>query len=218
MLPDYTSLCRVREGWQRRPLRFTTRDERCDTPAATQWICSLFLGEESAAPPLRLGIGMGTLATDWMWSQFPPIIVISQRLIDILIANRLTGWSTYAVDCTDRSGQRLGKEQYYGLAITGRAGRQDVARGAVVDKPPIVPGGAPYQVLRGLFFQNDAWDGSDFCVVDETTITVVTERVVGVFREQKIRNVVFTPLSTYEENMRNLRTLGLSPPPSPVAV
>lgn len=218
MLPDYSRLCRVREGWQRQPVRFTTaRDERCNAPTAYQWTRSLFRGDQVAVPPLQLKVFMGGLVTDWMWSASVQVIVISQRLVDILIAARLTGWSTYAVDCADRSGQKLGNEQYYGLAITGRAGSQDLARSAIVDKPPIVPGGAPYQVLRGLFFQNDVWDGSDFCVVDDTMITVVSERVVDVFREQKIRNVVFTPLNNYEDKMDALLTLGLWPPPTPDA-
>lgn len=218
MLPDYSRLYRVGEGWQRQPVRFTTeRDERCNTPTAYHWTRALFRGEQAAVPPLRLKVFMGGLVTDWMWSASVAIIVISQRLVDTLIAARLTGWSTYAVDCTDRSGQKLGDEQYYGLAITGRAGVQNLARSAIVDKPPIVPGGAPYQVLRGLFFQNDVWDGSDFCVVDDTMTKVVTERVVDVFRKHKIRHVVFTPLNDYEQKTDALITMGLWPPATPDA-
>ncbi len=197
MRPDYDQLLQMEDPLASRPMRFGPEDPRednADTFAA--WVYGLFAGEAQATPPLRLVTRMGKQATDLMWSTYPPLLVGSQRLIDTLTSEHISGWTTYAIEAHDRSGQRL--TGYYGFAITGRTGNQDMMRGEVIDKPPIVPKGKPYKVLRGLYFEGDAWDGSDLCVVGGTSIKVASPRVRAVLKRAKISNVTFTPLATKE--------------------
>jgi hypothetical protein len=63
----------------------------------------------------------------------------------------------------------------------------------------------PYRVLKGIYFQDDYWDGSDFCLMDNTYMMIVTEKVVRAFKHERIRNVEFIPLPEHETNVRHLR-------------
>jgi len=208
MQPDYTRLFSMEDPMSPRPLRLGPEDARYEGQEASMWAHRLFLGEERPAPPLRLVGMMGGKAVDMIWATIQ-CIVISQRLVDVMTTERFTGWDTCEVDVYDRQRQRL--TGYYGLAITGRAGDQDLMRGDVVDKPPPAPRGRSYQVLRGLYFQNDAWDGSDFSTVDRTAKLVASARVVDAFKRARIGNVRFVRLDEYEQAVSDFRQFGLWP-------
>lgn len=68
---------------------------------------------------------------------------------------RLTGFSTYPVRPTHN---RKPVPGYRGLAVSGRCGRVDESRGTwlEVNKP------FRRRVLRGMYFDEKSWDGSDF--------------------------------------------------------
>jgi hypothetical protein len=115
---------------------------------------------------------------------------ISRRLLALLEEHQFTGWSTYPVQVYDRKEEQLAG--YFGFAVTGRAGKRDLQRVQVLIKPNAV--GVPVEMLKGLYFEDDFWDGSDFCLMGTTSTIIVTERVVKAFKRAKIRNVRFTPL------------------------
>jgi hypothetical protein len=61
-----------------------------------------------------------------------------------------------------------------------------------------LPGGK-FPVLRGFYFDEDSWDGSDFFMETRYTgFIFVTERVVQVFRANKFRNICFERLNEAE--------------------
>ena len=80
-----------------------------------------------------------------------------------------------------------------------------------MDKPPPAPRGKPYQVLRGFYFNDDAWDGSDLCTADRTAHVIATARVVDVFKRARIGNVRFVRLDEYEQAVSDFKILGLWP-------
>jgi len=152
---------------------------------------------------------MGGHATDLLWTTFPPLMCISRRLVELLEEHQFTGWSTYPVEVYDRKGERL--PDYFGFAVTGRAGKHDLQRVQVVIKPPPTERGKPWEALKGLYFEDDFWDGSDFCLMGTTSTIIVTERVVKAFKRAKIRNVIFTPLPEEETDAAVYEVQGLWP-------
>lgn len=89
--------------------------------------------------------------------------------------------------------------EYFGFAVTGRGGESKRDRSEVVTKPPPVPGGKPYQVYKGLYFDESQWDGSDIFLVDAKI--VVTKAVRDAFKQSKISNVLFTCLIDVETDV-----------------
>ncbi len=218
MKPGYCHLFKMRDPLATRPWRLTVSEdprwktmmEEGERGEFSRWLMRLRRGEAEADPPLRLVPAMGGHPTDVMWSTVVTVVVVSQRVVDLLKEDGLTGWATYAVDVRDKKGQAV--PGYYGFAVTGRAGSRDLRRGEIIDKPPIVPGGKPYQVLRGLYFEGDYWDGQDFCLMGSTLTIIVTERVVRLFKRHRIRNVEFIRLPEVEVDVEDFKIQGRWPP------
>ena len=125
-------------------------------------------------------------------------------MVELLRENQITGWSTYPVEGHGRKGEFL--PGYHGFAVTGRRCRRHSAPSLRLTKPPIVPGAKPREVLKGLYFHPEDWDGSDFFLIDNSII--VTERVYRLFQKAKIRNVRFIPLPEVELSVAALKILG----------
>lgn len=207
----------VEEAWEAvRPRvapgnRLSSKEPPPSVIAFHEWLVKLRRGEAEADPPLRLVPAMGGHPTDVMWATTSEVLVVSQRVVNLLKAHGITGWATYAVEVRDKKGNPV--PGYYGFAVTGKAGEQDLRRGEVIDKPPIVPGGKPYQVLRGIYFEDDYWDGNDFCLMGTTLTIIVTRRVVQLFKRYRIRNVEFIRLPEVEVDVHIFVIQGLWPPP-----
>ena len=212
--PDYSQLYVLGDPFSNRYMRLTVqRDARyieADYDAFEGLVRAVFRGDPWTKPPLKLTHLKGGQPADFVWTDYPPITVISQRMVDLFSEHRFTGWTTYPVEIYDKKGSRL--SNYHGLAITGRAGGEDYRRGSVIDKPPIVPNGAPFQVLRGFYFENDYWDGSDFCITSGYLPIIVTKRVVKVLTEIKVGNIEFTNLLEREIDVSSLKIAGVWPP------
>jgi hypothetical protein len=175
-----------------RPLRLGA-DGYSDDNLTTDQVHSLFRGNLRFDYPLKLGAYSGGQATDIMWSAFPPLVCISNRIMNLLQDNGVTGWSTYPVELFGRKGEPI--PGYHGFSITGPEYKRDRSRSTILTKQA-VPGGKPYQVYKGLFFEEKKWDGSDFFIVFNQHI--VTNKVHDIFKKNKISNVSFKPLSDVE--------------------
>ncbi|MFS0781588.1 hypothetical protein [Bacillus sp. 1P06AnD] len=87
-------------------------------------------------------------------------------------------------------------ENYYVLSVTGRCNSRDYYRSKL-----IYLGLANVPNLKGVFFVNDYWDGSDFFVeeADEegnyNMSIYVSEKVVNLFNKYKVQNIEFEKLS-----------------------
>ena len=206
MIPEYDQLYIMDDPLASQPFRFAPYDD--------EWLdhltfVKIFHGRMLPKYPIKLRPGMGGRCMDLMWSTSPPLIVISLHLREILTANNFTGWNTYQVEIHNKAGEIV--PDYFGLSITGTAGIHDLHRVQVIDKPPIVPGGTPYQNLKNFYFENDDWDGKDFCVVKNSLFCVVTQKVVQAFKVARIKNVRFIQLLHFEISANVYEVFGLWP-------
>jgi hypothetical protein len=203
MKPEYDKLFQMDDPLASQPFRLSPYDYESLTHLD---IINIFQGRILPSKPIKLRPRMGGRFMDLMWSTYPPITVISLHLKEILTANNLTGWNTYPIEVHNKAGEII--PDYFGFSITGKAGRHDLHRVQVIEKPPVVPNGPPYNNLKGFYFENDEWDGSDFCV---SSGVVVTQKVVQVFKKAKIKNVRFIQLPDFEIGADVYEVRGLWP-------
>jgi hypothetical protein len=163
----------------------------------TDYAIALSRGETEPNSPIFLQGYMGGQVADFIFSGSVFIRVISKRVYDLLQSNKITGWKIYPVEVFDRKGQPL--PGYYGFSIIGKECRRDRTRSQRLTKQ-IVPQGDPFEYYKGLYFFDEDWDGSDIFLV-QNNIMVVTEKVLNLFKKNKVTNVEFIPLVEVEMDL-----------------
>jgi hypothetical protein len=144
---------------------------------------------------IRWAMG-GPIPSDLIWttSGFP--VIMHERVVNVLLDTKLTGWSTYQVEVLDKSGNP--HPDYHGLAIRGRCHPIDLSRSAITLKK--YPGGW-YPHFLGHYFPEESWDASDLFMERPdisghvTGRIFVSEEVHQAFLKAKIKNVCFERLS-----------------------
>ncbi len=158
-------------------------------------------GKSQIQEPVQFDAAQGLKATDFLWTQLVTPVCVSEKVVRILKESGISGWSVYPVEVFDHEGKS--HANYHGLAIAGAACEADYNRSTVIAKPPPTPRGRSYDVYRGLFFDEDKWDGSDMFWVGG--VRVVVKKVKEVFEQSGIKNVCFTPLIEREVRVRHVR-------------
>ena len=173
-----------------RPLRLSPSVNWLNSEAA------FLLARGQWQPPesILLHAQSGKQAVDVLWTTFPPIFCVSSRLVNLLMENSISGWSVYPVEVLGRKNESL--PGYHGFSVIGPECQRDRSRSHVITK--LNAAGRPTQVYKGLYFNEDQWDGSDFFVVRPFGGIVVTERVHRLFRDAKVTNAQLTPLTEVE--------------------
>lgn len=151
-------------------------------------------GQRRPVKPLRLEWAEGAHLMDLTGTTAVLPEVVSQRFVDVLRDNGVTGWSTFPIELHGKGGDLI--EGYFGLAVTGRCGVLQLDRSRVETR--IGASGKPYKVKIGLFFDASTWDGSDMFVPEDTAHVFVVGKVKRLLEKAKISNVTFTPLDTFE--------------------
>jgi hypothetical protein len=187
---DYSQLFLLDDPVSSRYLRLSNRQDRLSIDKEIL----VSHGDLQPPKPLVMKGYMGGQITDILWSG-SILVCVSQKVIDILLDNRFSGWSTFPVEVYDRRNNYL--PGYYGFAIPSFVGDQELKRSEIITKPPNGVGGETYTVYKGVYFDESKWDGSDFFRITEGFIAV-TKRVKDAFTKDKIKNIEFTPLPDVE--------------------
>ena len=116
--------------------------------------------------------------------------IVSDRVISILEDNGITGWKTYPIILYDKHGNRL--DGYNGFYV-------DVMKGMGLDfEPPQdrcdkTTEDWKWIVTKRGWLDITNWDGRDFTRAERATI--VTERVVKLFKKEKVTGIRFMKYS-----------------------
>ena len=153
----------------------------------------LFYGEWKPVDPIVFEIESGVQTTDFIWTEFPWLKCVSERVIDLLRTNNISGWSTFPIELRAKNGQIV--PGYHGFTVLPFVGPMDLSRSQVVISP--LPSGKPRKMYKGLFFDENKWDGSDFIRI-QAAFTAVTERVKRLFLKNGVSNIMLTSLSEVE--------------------
>jgi len=137
----------------------------------------------------------GARPKDIIWTTIDhPIIIISQRIIDLLERERFSGWSTYPVTVYGKSEEII--EGYFGLRVAGRCGTIEKGQSLLVQRHTAC---CTYSVYKGLYFDPETWDGSDFFMTPGREDWIfIGDAVKKVFGRKKIRNIKYKRLDLFE--------------------
>ncbi len=151
---------------------------------------ALATGKALPSQTLQLKGCSGAALTDFIWTDSPPLLCVSERVPAILREHDVKGWGTYDVDIVDRKKQPL--PGYFGFSVLSSAGNLDFSCSQIVTRPPIIPIGQPMEVYIGFTFDIEKWDGSDIFYVGG--FRIVTDKVKNIFKRSRITNVRLTPI------------------------
>jgi hypothetical protein len=134
----------------------------------------------------------------WTTNAFP--LIVSEFIINLLNDNSISGWKTYDVEIFNKEHEKI-DEKYFGLIITGRCGTQDFSKSKIIEDKI---GVKLVATLKGFYFQNDFWDGSDLfmCNADLNEKTTMhrfcSEKVMKLFAKEKVMNIDFLKTDEYK--------------------
>lgn len=121
------------------------------------------------------------LATGWV-----NLLLISDKLKNLLIENHLSGWKTYPIILKDKKENQI--EGYHGFSVTGISGRKSYINSPIIETR-YVPEGPIVRLYKGATIDLGKWDGSDFFVPEGTVGIVITKKVAEILKKNKISNL-----------------------------
>ncbi|WP_228238082.1 hypothetical protein [Allomuricauda sp. M10] len=188
---NYDKTYMIREAFSNRPFRGVVENYDLAEPEISR-------GDKLMAEtiPVKHSMG-GNILYDIIWTTNAFPLIVSERVIELFKANGITGWNTYNVEIRSKKNELI-DQKYFGLIITGRCGYRDYSKSSIVlDKIGIYT--EPH--VKGFYFKNDYWDGSDLfmCNPDEngnsTMHRFCTDKVLDLFNKEKIKNIDFENLN-----------------------
>lgn len=136
----------------------------------------------------------GTSPGPVVWTRLVGPVLLHASMLNSLAASSIAGWSSYPVELRGKTGEILGA--YSGFVVTGRCGPLQPDRSVRAAKE--YPAGT-FPVLRGLFFDEASWDGTDIFMPDDDSAWVfVTERAKKVLLSGA-KNLRFEKLADVEQ-------------------
>ena len=121
---------------------------------------------------------------------------MSARIDGLLRKEGFTGWKPLPAEVLQEDGTI--RTDYFIMTVVGRCGKIDRSRSNRVTLPPHFEGARERKGLRGLYFINDEWDGSDiFCPLGSGYV-FITEEVKNFLKAEKVQNIRMTRLTDFE--------------------
>ena len=184
---DYGKIFWIREFQSNRPFRGVIENYDLAEPAISR-------GETKLDEIVHVKHSMGgTVLYNVIWTTNSFPMIVSKRVIDLFSSYSITGWKTYNVEIYSKKKELIDVD-YYGLIITGRCGYRDYSKSSIVmDTIGITT--EPH--LKGIYFKDDSWDGSDLFMFDPdekgrtNMYRFCTEKVVQLMEKEKIKNISF---------------------------
>lgn len=120
---------------------------------------------------------------DTGWSS---LYLISDKMKTLLENNLLTGWKTFPVKVSSKEGKEI--EGFHGFSITGRCGLVDFTKAETITKE-LVPGGPMGEFNKGLYFDIEAWDKSDFFIPENYFGIIVSKKASEILSNSNLSNI-----------------------------
>ena len=99
--------------------------------------------------------------------------IVSTRFIELLEQHDITGWKTYPITLSDKTGVQV--NGYTGFSVVGRCAPADYSKCETYEGRT-VPTGSWNKYYKGLYVGLDEWDGSDFFIPEHTIELIITKK------------------------------------------
>jgi hypothetical protein len=130
------------------------------------------------------------------------LYLFHEEVLEKFVKEGITGWGIYPVEIFKKGKSKEKIEGYYGLKVSGRCGDRDENRSTVIQEIN------PFTLknrLKGTYFENDEWDGTDFFMLNGGGYIFVTQRVKEFLTRAKVKEVEFLPLTEMTFEGRTLK-------------
>lgn len=156
----------------------------------------LIMGDyEGITFPVIFRQDVGKRIDDLIDTGWPGLYLISNRVVEVLKENNLTGWHLYSCKIFDKKGNEI--DGYHGLSVLGRSGEIQYDLAIPVDKQ-LVPTGPVGRYYKGLPIVPSTWDGNDFFLPECSISACVSTKAMRVLKAAKITNLNLRALSEIE--------------------
>ncbi len=156
---------------------------------------SLFRGEIQATKPVNLSKINGNKLFDLI-SAGNGMYLLRNKVFETFEVNKITGWGYIPSIIHVGKGENI--LDYGLLTVKGRCGPMDFSKSEIFIKQPFTPTGTALKVKRGLYFDQNTWDGSDIFTPENTLFTFITEQVKLILIEKKFTNLSIECLEDFE--------------------
>ena len=120
---------------------------------------------------------------------------ISDKVLNLLIENNITGWKTYPIRVFDKKGVEI--HGYHGLSITGRCKDLDLTLLKERVDYQYRESGPVYHYYKGYPLDLSTWDGSDMFLLSGTYWRFINKKVYSIFKKNKVSNIKFYNLADF---------------------
>ncbi len=120
---------------------------------------------------------------------------ISDKVLNLLIENNITGWKTYPIRVFDKKGVEI--HGYHGLSITGRCKDLDLTLLKERVDYQYRESGPVYHYYKGYPLDLSTWDGSDMFLLSGTYWRFINKKVYSIFKKNKVSNIKFDNLADF---------------------
>lgn len=151
----------------------------------------LFRGEIEPTEPILFQKNYGSKIYDLIHTGCAGLYLISERLVNLLIDNEITGWKTYPCHVKNIKGYSI-------FSVIGRCEGIDYTRSKKFIKQPYIKTGIPIDALKGLYFEESSWDESDVFTPANTSFTFITKKTKKIIEDNMITNVKIENLKDIE--------------------
>lgn len=138
----------------------------------------LLLGKYVPSEPLKTKVSEGKNYYDIVRFQDPFNFAISEKVLNLLNNNSISGWSIFEILIADA------RSSYYGFQVTGKCGEL---------KRPKKPG-----FVVGCEFEYSTWDETDVFAPQNTASVFCTQKVKDIFEHNKVTNIELEDITTVE--------------------
>lgn len=144
----------------------------------------------------------GPSPSNVLWTSNAAVVLVAQRIANMLTTAGITGWTSQPTACTERTFSH----QYIGVRVAGHCGPLDFSRGTWVQEE--FEPGRWHRVLRGLYFDEPSWDGSDVFSPEGMNRHIVNERTQAILRLARVENSRFQRLTEILTSETVIEALG----------
>lgn len=166
-----------------------------EIPKPWSWL-DLHRGNVRPRDPLVMRYNVGGPLRDVVITGYARPVVVSDRFVVALREAGCSGWTLFPVTVYDKHG--IVAEGYHGLQVTGVSGPIDWRRSQPV--PKHFTGGV-FPMLKGFYFGEETWDGSDVFGPRDSGFTFLTDKAASALKRSRITNMDLEPI---EEVITNI--------------
>lgn len=131
--------------------------------------------------------------TDLLDTGHPSFFLISDRFLQILQDNHLTGWETYPIILLDKNNQQI--PGYHGFSITGTSDSKNFSESKIIEKK-FVEHGPIVKFYKGFTIRPHG--DFDFFIPPHTTGFCISEKTAVLLKKNNITNVELEDAENYE--------------------